>query len=96
MGILEFFAAVIPVVMVFSIPLYAIGRSFKQKDRKMELKKAQELKEVERLKQENYILENKQMQHELDRLKEDREQERLDKEKEDRWLIGETKDGENR
>ncbi|WP_020007025.1 hypothetical protein [Salinicoccus albus] len=94
MGFFEFLVAFVPSVLIFTIPLYAIGRSFKQKDKRLELKKAEELKELERLKQENYILENRQMQHELDKLKAERAQERLDDGKADRWLIAETKDRE--
>ncbi|KKK34514.1 hypothetical protein WN59_07235 [Salinicoccus sediminis] len=91
MGILEFLVATIPVVMVFSIPLYAISRTFNQKDKKLELRELEEKKELERLKQENYILENKQMQIELDKLKKEREERALSDSKKDRWLIEETR-----
>lgn len=87
MGILEFLVATIPVVMVFSIPLYAIKRTFNQKDKKLELNELEGKKELERIKQENYLLENKQMQLELDKIKKEREKMYLENDKKDRWLI---------
>jgi len=87
MSILEFLVATIPVIMVFSIPLYAINRTFNQKDKKLELKELEEKKELEKIKQENYLLENKQMQLELNKIKEEREKMYVEDDKKDRWLI---------
>lgn len=92
MGILEFLVTTIPVIMVFSIPLYAISRTFNQKDKKLELRELETQTELERLKQENFVLENKQMQIELDKLKKEREKRALDEPKKERWLIEETKE----
>lgn len=46
--------------------------------------------ELERLKQENYLLENEEMRTVLDRIKEDNK--RLDYEKDSKWLIQETRE----
>ncbi len=91
MGILEFLVATIPVVMALSIPFYAIGRTFNQKDKKLALRELEEKKELERLKQENFVLENKQMQIELDKLKKERA---IIDAKNDRWLIEESREEE--
>ena len=46
--------------------------------------------ELERLKQENYLLENEEMQAVLDRIKEDNR--RLEAQKDSKWLIQETRE----
>ena len=46
--------------------------------------------ELERLKQENYLLENEEMQAVLDRIKEDNK--RLEAQKDSKWLIQETRE----
>lgn len=87
MGVLEFLVATIPVIMVFSIPLYAIRRTFNQKDKKLKLKELEEQKDLEKIRQENYLIENKQMQLELDKMKKDREKLDSMESRKDRWLI---------
>lgn len=87
MGVLEFLVATIPVIMVFSIPLYAIRRTFNQKDKKLKLKELEEQKGLEKIRQENYLIENKQMQLELDKMKKDREKLDSMESRKDRWLI---------
>ena len=46
--------------------------------------------ELERLKQENYLLENEEMKAVLDRIKEDNK--RLEAQKDSKWLIQETRE----
>lgn len=92
MGILEFLVTIVPVALFFSIPLYAINVGHRQKKEKLEIRRLQEEKELERLRQENFLLENKHMQLELDRMKEEREQRRLEDARESHWLIKDTKD----
>ena len=46
--------------------------------------------ELERLKQENYLLENEEMRTVLDRIKEDNK--RLEAQKDSKWLIQETRE----
>ncbi|WP_271398507.1 hypothetical protein [Salinicoccus roseus] len=95
MGIFEFLVTIIPVALFFSIPLYAINVGHRQKKEKLEIRRLQEEKELERLRQENFLLENKHMQLELDRMKEESGQRRLDESRESRWLIKDT-DEENK
>ncbi|MFA7745756.1 hypothetical protein [Salinicoccus roseus] len=49
--------------------------------------------ELERLKQENFLLENHSMQEELDRIRQENKQ-RYEKDADRRWLIDETKNKE--
>lgn len=90
MGIFEFLVTIVPVALFFSIPLYAINVGHRQKKEKLEIRRLQEEKELERLRQENFLLENKHMQLELDRMKEENGQRRLDESRESRWLIKDT------
>lgn len=92
MGIFEFLIATVPVVLFFSVPLYAINSRHKQKTQKLEIMKIQEEKELERLRQENFVIENKQMQLELDRMKEERAKGRLEDDRGSRWLIQDTEE----
>ena len=46
--------------------------------------------ELERMKQENYLLENEEMRSVLDRIKEDNK--RLEAQKDSKWLIQETRE----
>ena len=46
-----------------------------------------EEKELEMLRQENYLLENKQMRLELDQIKEQRALKEESRQKKDKWLI---------
>ncbi|MCG1010207.1 hypothetical protein J4760_09250 [Salinicoccus sp. ID82-1] len=92
MGVFEFLIATVPVVLFFSVPLYAINLRHKQKSQKLDIMKIQEEKELEQLRQENFIIENKQMQLELDRMKEERERQRLEDGRDSRWLIQDTED----
>ncbi|MFC3420308.1 hypothetical protein ACFOLA_13150 [Salinicoccus hispanicus] len=92
MGIFEFLIATVPVVLFFSIPLYAINRDYKKKQQKLEIRKLQEEKELEQLRQENFMIENKHMQLELDRMKEERERQRYEDGRESRWLIHDTEE----
>lgn len=93
MGIIEFMFAVVGVVTMglVSIPLYAMYRGYNQSDEKLELKKIKEEKTLETLKQENYLLENKQMRLELEKIKEEREENQPKDEKDSRWLIEDNK-----
>ncbi|GAB3066062.1 hypothetical protein ACFOU0_12780 [Salinicoccus sesuvii] len=92
MGIFEFLIATVPVVLFFSIPLYAINISHKQKQQKLEIRKIQEEKALEQIRQENFLIENKQMQLELDRMKAEREKGRLEDDRASRWLIQDTEE----
>src|SRR5690625_1471917 len=83
----EFLIATVTVILFFSIPLYAIKRGSEQKDDKLRIKQMKEEKELEMLKQENYLLENKQMRLELDQIKEQRALKAESRRKEDKWLI---------
>lgn len=53
-----------------------------------------EEKELEMLKQENYLLENKQMRLELDQIREQRTLKEGSRRKEDKWLIQDSEDKE--
>lgn len=87
MGFFEFLIATVPVILFFSIPLYAIKRGSDQKDEKLRIKQLKEEKELEMLRQENYLLENKQMRLELDQIKEQRALKEESRQKKDKWLI---------
>jgi predicted Holliday junction resolvase-like endonuclease len=85
----EIFGMIIPIMALF-IPIYAIYRGYNQSDEKIKLKKIQEEKRLEEIKQENFLLENKQMQLELDKIKEEREareQQAVESSEHKRWLI---------
>ncbi|WP_462419905.1 hypothetical protein [Salinicoccus sp. Marseille-QA3877] len=94
MGILEFLVATVPVVLFFAVPLYAIKRRSDQKDDRLKIDHIREQKELEEVRQENYLLENKQMRIELDKIKEERALKESNGRKEDRWLIEESKERE--
>lgn len=94
MGILEFLVATVPVVLFFAVPLYAIKRRSDQKDDRLKIDHIREQKELEQVRQENYLLENKQMRLELDKIKEERVLKESNGHREDRWLIEESKERE--
>ena len=52
------------VILVFTIPIYAIYRGYNQSDEKLNLKKMKEERRLEEIKQENYLLENESMRRE--------------------------------
>lgn len=92
MGVFEFilFATLIGVGGLISIPLYAMRRTFNQSDTKLKIKHVEEQRKLEQVKQENYMLENKSMQLELEQIKKDREireQKALQSKESRRWLI---------
>ena len=82
------------VILVFTIPIYAIYRGYNQSDEKLNLKKMKEERRLEEIKQENYLLENGSMRRELEKIKAEnaRKQKALDKKENKRWLIEETKE----
>lgn len=95
MGFFEFvfLTALVLTVGGVSIPLYAMRRGYNQSDVKLRIKEMEERRKLEEIKQENYVLENKSMELELEKLKKERK-ERETKALEDknkRWLIEETK-----
>ena len=94
MGIFEFLIATVPVVLFFSVPLYAIKRRSDQKEDRLKIDHIREQKELESIRQENYMLENKQMRIELDKIKEERALKANNTQREDKWLIEETKERE--
>ena len=94
MGIFEFLIATVPVALFFSVPLYAIKRRSDQKDDRLKIDHIREQKELEQDRQENYLLENKQMRIELDKIKEERALKERNGQKNDRWLIEESKERE--
>ncbi len=57
------------VILVFTIPIYAIYRGYNQSDEKLNLKKMKEERRLEEIKQENYLLENESMRRELEKIK---------------------------
>lgn len=64
--------------------------SHKRSMEKIKLKHIDKEIELQRLKQENYLLENEEMRIVLDRIKEDNR--RLETDKESPWLIQETRE----
>lgn len=94
MGIFEFLIATVPVALFFSVPLYAIKRRSDQKDDRLKIDHIREQKELEEVRQENYLLENKQMRIELDKIKEERALKEQSSQKKGRWLIEESKERE--
>jgi len=92
MGIFEFifFTSLVLVGGVVSIPLYAMRRGYNQSDEKLEIKKLVEQRKLEKVKQDNYLLENKVMALELEKIKKERElqeQKALENKGNRRWLI---------
>lgn len=92
MGIFEFifFTSLVLVGGVVSIPLYAMRRGYNQSDEKLEIKKLVEQRKLEQVKQDNYLLENKVMALELEKIKKERElreQKGLENKGNRRWLI---------
>lgn len=78
----------IATVMSLGIPLYAIKRTYDAKDSKRQLKHVKEQQELEKMRQENFLLENKHMELELEKIKNDRKlRDEIKLEREDRWLI---------
>ena len=92
MGIFEFifYTSLVLVGGVVSIPLYAMRRGYNQSDEKLEIKKLVEQRKLEQIKQDNYLLENKVMALELEKIKKERElreQKELENKENRRWLI---------
>lgn len=85
----DFIISLVAIVMALGIPIYAMKRHYNQTDDKLKIKQLDKEREIEMIKQENYLLENKQMQLELDKIKKERE-EREQNDKNDRWLIKES------
>lgn len=80
----------VTIVMALFIPIYAIRRQYNQKDEKIKLQQLDKEHEIELTKQENYLLENKQMRLELEKIKEEREKrekETFETSNNKRWLI---------
>ena len=62
------FTGTVAVVMVFSIPIIAIVTSHFQKQTKTKHKMIQDQIELEKLKQENYLIETQKMRLELEQM----------------------------
>lgn len=86
--------------MLVPISIVAITQSNKNKERqrkheielfKMEQNKLSEMTELERIKQENYLLENADMRRELEQIRKENNLFNKEKQKDSRWLIEETK-----
>ena len=96
MGFFEFifFTALVLTVGGVSIPLYAMRRGYNQSDVKLRIKEIEAQKKLEAIRQENFILENKSMEIELEKLKKERKEKEtkaLEDKKNKRWLIEETR-----
>jgi len=99
MGVFEFvfFTALVLVGGIVSIPLYAMRRGYNQSDEKLKIKKIVEEQKLEQVKQDNYLLENKSMALELEKIKKERElreEKAFDSKENKRWLIEESEDKE--
>lgn len=92
MGIFDFLFATALVITAggVSIPLYAMKRGYGQSDAKLRIKEIEAQRKLEIVRQENFILENKAMELELDKMKkerEERERNALVSKENKRWLI---------
>ncbi|MEW9053872.1 MAG: hypothetical protein AB2392_22150 [Neobacillus sp.] len=67
----------IAVIMIFSIPIIGIVTSHFQKQSKIRYKIVQEEVELERLKQQNYLMETERMRLELERMKLDEPKDKI-------------------
>mgnify|MGYP001029674945 FL=1 len=99
MGVFEFifFTSLVTFGFIASIPLYAMRRGYNQSDEKLEIKKIVEQRKLEQIKQDNYLLENKVMALELEKIKKERElreQKAIDAKENRRWLIEDKKEEE--
>lgn len=84
----ELIIGLVATVMALGIPLYAIKRTSDANDSKRQLKHVKEQQELEKIRQENFLLENKHMELELEKIKNDRKlRDEIKLEREDRWLI---------
>ena len=84
----ELIIGLVATVMAHGIPLYAIKRTSDANDSKRQLKHVKEQQELEKMRQENFLLENKHMELELEKIKNDRKlRDEIKLEREDRWLI---------
>ncbi|MFC3900158.1 hypothetical protein [Aliicoccus persicus] len=84
----ELIIGLVATVMALGIPLYAIKRTSDANDSKRQLKHVKEQQELEKMRQENFLLENKHMELELEKIKNDRKlRDEIKLEREDRWLI---------
>lgn len=89
--LIELLIPLTSILLVFGIPLYAIKRKFDSSDREKELETILEQQKLEAMRQENFLLENKHMQLELDKLKVEREKDTSYLERENQWLLKEGK-----
>ncbi|WP_166626996.1 hypothetical protein [Jeotgalicoccus sp. S0W5] len=80
------------IIVILAIGVGALSTflSNKQDMEKIRLKQIDKEIELERLKQENYLLENEEMQKVLDRIKADNR--KIEAEKNSPWLIQETRE----
>lgn len=80
------------IIVILAIGVGALSTflSHKQDMEKIRLKHIDKEIELERLKQENYLLENEEMQKVLDRIKADNR--KIEAEKNSPWLIQETRE----
>ncbi len=81
-----FWIFLIAVVVVLPITLRVL--SIPEDKRIQEIKKIEALTELERVKQENYLLENKEMRKELEKIRE--ENQLYLENKDSKWLINKT------
>lgn len=79
------------ILSIAGVAFYAIRRDFNQEREKLQLKKMQEERKLEQVKQENYLLENEDMRLELNKIKEERLLTEKENDENKRWLIEETK-----
>jgi hypothetical protein len=62
-------AAIVGIIMVFSIPIVAILTSHSASQNKLKHKMLQDQLELERLKHENYLIETEKMRLELEKMR---------------------------
>lgn len=79
------------IISIAGIAFYAITRDYNQEKEKLQLKKMQEERKLEQIKQENYLLENEDMRLELNKIKEERLLTQKVNDENRRWLIREAK-----
>jgi len=63
------FVGLVAVVMVFGIPIVAILTGFATKQTKIKAQMLKDQLELERLKQENYLIETEKMRLEIEKMK---------------------------
>lgn len=67
----------IAVIMIFSIPIIGIITTHLQKQSKIKLKMIESQLELEKIKQENFVLETEKMRIELEQMKLENSQEKI-------------------